>query len=213
MTTNFADVEQKSARLIKADPYLAPYRTTIRRRLQAIEETAARLLSGGADSLTGLAAGHTYYGLHRRGDKWVFREWAPNAAAIFLIGDMSAWQVDATFALQRINTNGDWEIILPGESLQHGMHYRLYLQWPAGQGERIPAYARRVVQDPATGIFSAQVWSPESDYRWHHKPQRTSGPPLFVYEAHVGMAQAAEKVGTYQEFTRQVLPHRLAEAP
>ena len=210
MTTYFADVEQKTARLIKADPYLAPYRTTIRRRLQAIEETAARLLSGGANSLSGLAAGHTYYGLHRRGETWVFREWAPNAVAIFLIGDMSAWQVDATYALQRINTNGDWEIILPAERLQHGMHYRLHLQWPAGQGERIPAYARRVVQDPDTGIFAAQVWSPDEAYRWRHYPQRQSGPPLFIYEAHVGMAQDAEKVGTYREFTDKVLPRIVA---
>jgi 1,4-alpha-glucan branching enzyme len=211
MTTNFADVEQKTAHLIKADPYLAPYRATIRRRLQAVEETAVRLLSGGAQSLAELAAGHTYYGLHRRGDRWVFREWAPNAAAIFLIGDMSAWKVDAAFALQRINTNGDWELILPGESLQHGMHYRLHLEWPAGQGERIPAYARRVVQDPVTGIFSAQVWLPAEGYRWRHQPRRAPGPPLFIYEAHVGMAQEEGKVGSYREFTRKVLP-RVAAA-
>ncbi len=211
MTACFADVEQKTARLIQADPCLAPYRATIRRRLQAVEETATRLLSGGAQSLVELASGHTYYGLHRRGDTWVFREWAPNAAAIHLIGDMSAWRVDAAFALQRINANGDWEIVLPEESLWHGMHYRLHLEWPTGRGERIPAYARRVVQDPDTGIFAAQVWLPSEGYRWRHRPQRQSGPPLFIYEAHVGMAQDEEKVGTYREFADKVLP-RVAAA-
>jgi 1,4-alpha-glucan branching enzyme len=211
MTTYSADVEQKTYRLLTADPYLAPYREAIRRRLQAVEEMAARLLSGGASSLAELAAGHTYYGLHRRGDGWVFREWAPNAAAVFLIGDMSDWQVRETFALQRINPNGDWEIHLPGDCLRHGMHYRLHLRWPDGQGDRIPAYACRVVQDSTTGIFSAQVWSPAKAYRWRHRPKRTSTPPVLIYEAHVGIARDAEKVGLYREFTRQVLP-RVAAA-
>ncbi len=211
MTIYTTDAEHKTDCLVSADPHLAPYRDTILRRLQATADMTARLLSEGASSLAELAAGHTYYGLHRRDDAWVFREWAPNAKAIFLIGEMSGWAVSETFALQRINANGDWELRLPGECLRHGMHYRLLLRWPDGQGERIPAYARRVVQDPVTGIFCAQVWSPAKAYRWRQRPQRTAAPPVLIYEAHVGMAQDAEKVGTYREFTQAVLP-RIAAA-
>jgi len=211
MTTYSDDVGQKVSRLVAADPYLAPYLDTIQHRLQAIDDMAARLLSDNAASLSDFAAGHTYYGLHRSETGWVFREWAPNAVAIYLIGDMSAWQVDEPYRLQRINSNGDWEINLPTEDLQHGMHYRLHIQWSNGQGERIPAYARRVVQDPDSGIFSAQVWAPPADFHWKHHLSRATTPPLLIYEAHVGMAQDAEKVGTYREFTREVLP-RIAAA-
>jgi len=205
------EVVRKANRLVAADTYLTPHLKTIQRRLQAIEDTTVRLLSAGAASLSDLAAGHTYYGLHRLETTWVFREWAPNAETVYLIGDMSSWQVAEAFALRRINTNGDWEISLPAECLQHGMHYRLHIQWPNGQGERIPAYARRVVQDPDTGIFSAQVWAPSGEYHWKHRRTRTVAPPLLIYEAHVGMAQDAERVGTYREFTREVLP-RIAAA-
>ena len=211
MTTYSDDVGQKASRLVTADPYLGPYQGTIQRRLQAIDDMAARLLSDNAASLSDFATGHTYYGLHRSETGWVFREWAPNAVAVYLIGDMSAWQVAEPYRLQRINPNGDWEIRLPTDQLQHGMHYRLHLQWPDGQGERIPSYARRVVQDPDNGIFSAQVWTPPERFHWKHRLVRTATPPLLIYEAHVGMAQDAEKVGTYREFTREVLP-RIAEA-
>ena len=200
------ELERKTARLIETDPYLAPYRETIRKWLRTIEDTSVRLLSGGVASLTELATGHTYYGLHCQGDHWVFREWAPNAASLYLIGDFSGWQAEETYRLRKINTNGDWEITLPIECLRHGMHYRLHLRWLNGEGERIPAYARRVVQDPDTGIFTAQVWSPDKAYHWCHQPRRTNEPPLFIYEAHIGMAQEAEQVGSYREFTREILP-------
>ena len=80
------------------------------------------------------------------------------------------------------------------------------MHWPGGEGDRIPAYARRVVQDPNTLIFNSQVWAPPNPYQWK-KPnfKRPNEPPL-VYEAHVGMAQEEEKIGTFTEFTANVLP-------
>jgi 1,4-alpha-glucan branching enzyme len=68
-----------------------------------------------------------------------------------------------------------------------------------------------VVQDASTLIFNAQVWQPPSAYRWRHDAfKRKKSPPL-VYEVHPGMAQAEEKVGTWQEFTERILP-RIAAA-
>ena len=71
--------------------------------------------------------------------------------------------------LNRINPYGDWEIILPQESLKHGDLYKLSVHWEGGQGERIPSYATRLVQDDDTKIFSAQVWHPEKEYHWSIK--------------------------------------------
>jgi 1,4-alpha-glucan branching enzyme len=97
------------------------------------------------------------------------------------------------------------------DALRHGDLYRLRIHWNGGRGDRIPAYARRVVQDPGTLIFNAQVWMPDSAYRWRHPDfTRPVRPPL-IYEAHAGMAQDAEKIGTWQEFTKNVLP-RIVEA-
>ena len=133
-------------RLIKSDPYLAPYKDIIGRRLLKIAQTRRRLTRQ-YESLKDFAAGHEYFGLHFKSDHWVFREWAPNATAIFLIGDMTGWQENDAFALEALE-DGVWEIRLAADTFNHGDLYRLRIHWPGGTGDRIPAYARRVVQDP-----------------------------------------------------------------
>ena len=195
-------------RLIKSDPYLAPYKDIIGRRLLKIAQTRRRLTRQ-YESLKDFAAGHEYFGLHFKSDHWVFREWAPNATAIFLIGDMTGWQENDAFALEALE-DGVWEIRLAADTFNHGDLYRLRIHWPGGTGDRIPAYARRVVQDPESLIFNAQVWRPESPYRWRCKNfQRSAGAPL-IYEVHIGMAQQEGKIGSYREFSANILPRVIA---
>ena len=197
--------ENRLIRLLKSDSYLTPFSDQIRHRLENIEETEHRLTRG-KESLAEFACGHEYFGLHfQRGD-WVFREWAPNATAIYLIGDMSKWQESKEFELKRIDDYGVWEIHLSINKLKHGDLYRLRIHWAEGEGDRIPAYARRVVQDPKTLIFNAQVWSPPQPYCWKEPNFKRPKEPPIIYEAHIGMAQEEEKIGSFQEFTLMVLP-------
>ena len=109
------------------------------------------------------------------------------------------------FALKRITNDGLWEIKLGANVLAHGDLYRLRIYWPGGEGDRIPAYARRVIQDPQTLIFNSQVWAPQP-YPWKMPNFRRPNEPPLVYEAHIGMAQEGEKIGTFREFTVNVLP-------
>ena len=66
---------------------LAPRAAELWRRVQKCEETESKLTSGGLD-LADFASGHEYFGLHFIDDGWVFREWAPNADAVFLVLDL-----------------------------------------------------------------------------------------------------------------------------
>jgi len=191
--------------LLKSDPYLRPYEPVIRRRFSRFLAMEKKL-AGGQPGLADFASGHEYFGLHPGGDEWIFREWAPNATAIFLVGDMTAWEEKAGFALERIDDEGVWEIRLPRQALGHGDLYRLRVHWNGGGGDRIPAWARRVVQDPRTLIFNAQVWAPPSPYEWQCGAFRPPQSPPFIYEAHVGMAQEEGKIGSYREFTANILP-------
>ncbi|UCE54914.1 MAG: alpha amylase C-terminal domain-containing protein [Desulfobacterales bacterium] len=198
-------ITQALATQLEKDPYLAPYKDIIQRRLTKIVETEKRLTEGKM-TLADFASGHEYFGLHFRDNQWIFREWAPNATRIYLIGSMTGWQEEKNYQLQPLNKEGMWEIQLPAEKLRHKDLYRLRVHWPSGQGDRIPAYARRVVQDPETLIFNAQVWYPESPYQWHCRHFRRPVGAPFIYEVHVGMAQEEEKIGTFREFTEKVLP-------
>ncbi|MFZ2631197.1 MAG: alpha amylase C-terminal domain-containing protein [Desulfosalsimonadaceae bacterium] len=191
--------------LIRKDPLLKPYQQIITRRLQKIAETEHHLTEGKMP-LSDFAAGHEFFGLHHDEDGWVFREWAPNADAIYIIGDMTGWRESQKYRLRQAGLGGVWEIRLPAESFHHENLYRLRIYWPGGSGDRIPAYARRVVQDHLTHIFNAQVWQPDSPYVWKNENPAPDSDGLFIYEAHAGMAQEYEGIGTYQEFEYNILP-------
>ena len=158
-------IDETVESLVEIDPYLAPYRSVLKQRITTLSNREKRLTRGKLN-FPDFASGHEYFGLHFRNNEWIFREWAPNATSICLIGDMTAWRETNTFQLERIDDNGVWEIRLPSGRMEHGDHYRLRIHWEGGEGDRIPAYARRVVQDPTTLIFNAQVWFPPSPYEW-----------------------------------------------
>ncbi len=193
--------------IVQRDPWLEPFENAIQGRHDHAEWMANHLTNNGKMSLADFATGYMYYGLHRdQKGGWVFREWAPNATEICLIGDFNNWQPAKKYQLKKKKNGQDWELKLPADAMKHGDLYKMLVKWDGGQGERIPAWVRRVVQDENTKIFSAQVWAPEKEYKWKKKTFRPSVDPLLIYECHVGMAQDAEKVGSYTEFRENVLP-------
>lgn len=196
--------------LIKNDPWLEPYADAINGRHQHAIDKEAELTNHGKKTLSDFASGYLYFGLHRTDTGWVFREWAPNATQIFLTGTFNGWKEEKKFSLKR-KSNGNWELKLPADALKHGDLYKLKVYWDGGCGERIPAWATRVVQDEQTKIFSAQVWDPAKPYKMKKRSFKPATDPLLIYECHIGMAQQEEKVGTYKEFQENVLPRIVAD--
>lgn len=202
----------KDLKIIKHDPWLEPFKGAIEGRHNDVINKE-RELTQACGSLIEFANAHEYFGLHRtqRGG-WVFREWAPGATAITLVGDFSNWKPMKKFELRRLpGSDGVWETRLRPSDIHHGQHYKMIVEWPGGSGERIPAYARRVVQDENTKLFSAQVWAPEHPYEWKIEKFEPDTRPLMIYECHIGMAQQREGVGTYREFRENVLPRIAAD--
>ncbi len=195
--------------LLEIDPFLEPYRKAIIRRLKNNLETERRLGADSAD-LVAFSSGHEFFGLHFEHNAWVFREWAPNATGVTIIGDMTDWQERPEYTLELSGSDGVWEIQMPADALEHEALYRLRIHWPGGNGDRIPAYANRVVQDPETLIFNAQVWQPAAPFQWRHGRVVEKNKGLLIYEAHIGMAQEVEKTGSYLEFEKYILPRIVA---
>lgn len=189
---------------VKTDPYLEPYSEAIYGRYEYAEYMEKKLTKR-TQSLSNFASGYMYFGLHKTAEGWVFREWAPNATAIYLVGDFNDWKKKNNYSLNRLQ-EGIWEIKLPEYSMTHGQYYKLIVEWEGGSGERIPAWATRVVQDPATYAFSAQVWNPLKPYVFKNKSFKFTETPLLIYECHIGMSSNEEKVSTYDEFRRNILP-------
>ncbi|MDR2979506.1 MAG: 1,4-alpha-glucan-branching enzyme, partial [Bacteroidales bacterium] len=190
-------------KLIQIDPLLKPYYRQLEKRSQ-ISHLRKLEFTDGKFLLKERINNHLYYGLHRKEDRWVFREKAPNARRIFLYGDFSAWQFDERFELRRID-HEDWEVTIPLDLIQHGMLYKIWMMWDGGSDERLPAYATRVVQDDVSKIFSAQVWDPENPFIWKNNSVSRKE-YYFIYEAHVGMSSVEPKINTYNDFRVYMLP-------
>ncbi len=188
------------------DPWLEPWKRVILERYRAAL-LRYHDLAGPGGTLYESVNSHLFYGFHREGDDVVFREWAPNAEAIWLIGDMNGWKINPDYRFVRLE-GGNHELILPAGVIKSGQLYKWYMEWPGGSCERLPAYATRCVQDPETLIFSAEI-PPVESYSWKNTP-----PPkpenLLIYEAHIGMSSEDERVATFNYFRENVLP-RIAQ--
>ena len=196
----------KQLNILRNDPWLEPYAPAIEGRHEDVLRKLNQLTANTDGSLTDFANAYKYYGLHHLPNGgWIFREYAPNATAIYLIGTFNDWTPSEDYALQNIG-GGVWEISLNRDALHDGDMYKMFVEWDGGSGERIPAYATRVVQDEDTKIFSAQVYAPKKPYKFKVKSFQADVDPLLIYECHIGMAQQEEKVGSYEEFRKNTLP-------
>jgi 1,4-alpha-glucan branching enzyme len=196
---------KQSLPLITNDAWLTPYENAINGRHHYFLQKEKELTANGKQTLSTFASGYLYFGLHKIPGGWVFREWAPNATAIYLTGTFNNWRREEQYRMTRID-NGTWEIVMQEDSLHHGDLFKLIMEWHGGSGERIPAWIRRVVQDKQTNIFCAQVWNPDNPYIFKNKHFQPDTSPLLIYECHIGMSTEEEKVGTYREFRTRILP-------
>jgi 1,4-alpha-glucan branching enzyme len=188
---------------IEQDEQLKPFSKIIRQRIDYALRTESRIT--GNTALEDFATGHLFYGWHKDSENYIFREHAPNATAIFLVGDFSGWKELSEFLLSPIG-NGNWEGRFPIALLHHKQSYKLLVKWNGGEGYRIPSYALRAVQNSETNVFNAQLWFPEHPYKWkNQRPDFYKMPPI-IYEAHIGMSSVDPKVSTYSEFRQNVLP-------
>ena len=195
----------KLKKIYETDPYLEPFKDAIEARHSRILSAKAKIVGSSTGRLAESVNNHLYYGLHKEEDgSWVIREWAPNASRIYLIGDFNNWKRTGAYELKPVG-NGNWELRLGGMFLTHGELYKLFIEWPGGGGERIPAYCTRLVQDPETKVFCAQVWDPAERYSWKHDKGFRRPHPL-IYECHIGMSSEEPKVASFSEFRQNVLP-------
>ncbi len=190
-------------KLLQYDPQLVPFQEDINLRMQRYEEKIKQLLPDG-QSLTDFANGSAYFGFHKVRNGWYYREWAPGAEKMYLTGDFCGW--DRYAYPMKKKAGGVFELFLRGrKTLQDGMKVMTIVQRQGQELERIPLYARRVVQDPQTTDWNAVIYDPAEEFVWTDRdfqPEKE----LFIYECHIGMAQEEGTVGTYDQFRENVLP-------
>ncbi|MBR0306125.1 MAG: hypothetical protein IIX07_04865 [Lachnospiraceae bacterium] len=189
-------------RILELNPELVPYEGDINLRMHLYNETKKRLI-GENGKLIDFANAHDYFGIHHVENGWVYREWAPSAGQLWLTGEFNNWS-KSSHPLKNIG-NGNWEIELKEEELWEGCKVKTVVEAWGNITEHIPLYIRRVTQDPQTITWCGEVVDDRKVFEWTDKKFKGEK-SLYIYEAHVGMAQEEGKVGSYREFADYTLP-------
>ncbi len=202
--------DKKRLAIVEDDEWLQPVEEAMNLRHQRYTEALATIEQA-AGSISDYANGYHYFGWQWDDtlDGWWLREWLPGARDVYVFGDFNNWQ--RTELRMTRDANGVWSAFFPAamyrDRLTHGSLYKLHVHGENGWLDRIPAYARRVVQDEQTKDYTAQFWQPEHPFDWQGDAfDIAEVGNLLIYEAHIGMAQEREGVGTYAEFTKKILP-------
>ncbi|KAG8862277.1 alpha-1,4-glucan branching enzyme [Tulasnella sp. 330] len=213
-------------RVIRQDGYLRPFFPFINQRYDQYAKWKADIQKneGGYDNFT---KGYEKLGFNVAKDGAItYREWAPNAKEASLIGDFNGWN-RSSHPMER-DEFGVWSITVPPKSpgepaIPHDSKIKassellrlpipacsISMVIPSGERiERIPAWIKRVTQDlKVSPVYDARLWNPPAEKQYKFKNARPKKPTsLRIYEAHVGISTSELRVGTYPEFTRDILP-------
>ncbi len=194
---------QGKYKILEIDPWLSSHESDINLRMSEYNRVRQTLL--GRKKLSTFASAHDLLGFHKTRGGWFYREWADNASELYLIGEFNGWQ--KTHPLSR-REDGLWEVFIEGvKTLKHGDRVKVKVISQMGENDRIPLFAKQVVQE-ADHSFTALIWDESKSEKV--TPLKEMPKEQLIYECHIGMAQDAEKIGTFDEFRENVLP-RIAD--
>jgi 1,4-alpha-glucan branching enzyme len=111
------------------------------------------------------------------------------------------------------NDYGVFELTIPavnGEAaIPHNSKLKISFDFPSGErADRLPAWIKYVTQDLSVSpVYDARFWNPPAAEKYQFKHVRPEKPASArVYEAHVGISTPEQRVATYKEFTKNMLP-------
>ncbi len=128
---------------------------------------------------------YDYLGAHLKGNKCVFRVWAPNAVEVFVTGDFCDWATEAHQA-RRVTSGGIFECVIPGVKPYDAYKYVIVPK----EGDaflKADPYAFHSETRPGTASKVYEL----SGYQWcdgewmaaRHAPYKE---PVNIYELHFG---------------------------
>ncbi len=132
---------------------------------------------------------YEYLGVHKEDNGWVFRVWAPNAYAVWTVGDFNGW--DLSLPMERITDGGIWESRLDADRFSERELYKFLIQ--TASGERLyksDPYGRYFEHPPATASVCYTGSFEWTDGGWlsfrRRWMERVYSQPLNIYELHLG---------------------------
>ena len=124
----------------------------------------------------------------RRGTPgYCFAVWAPNAAAVSVIGDFNNWQ-SGSHPLQSRGNSGIWEGFIP--EITKGIHYKYEIQsrYNTYRAAKADPVAFASEEPPTTASLTAELDFKWNDAAWltDRRARSSFAAPVSIYEVHLG---------------------------
>lgn len=154
---------------------------------------------------------YNYLGAHAIPGGYVFRVWAPNAAAVAVTGDFDGWA--GTLAMQRITEGGIWECRGIGDGFCRGAKYKYLITTADGRRlYKADPFAFYSECPPATASIMWDIPAREwRDDRWmtSRRNARDMERPINIYELQLSswMRHDDGTVLGYVELAHELAPY------
>ncbi|GAO14890.1 uncharacterized protein UV8b_05055 [Ustilaginoidea virens] len=205
------DVPRDGTGVVKLDPWLEPFSAALRQRFAKAQDWIDNIdkYEGGLEKFS---MGFEQFGLNVNEDNSItYREWAPNAVCASIVGEFNDWNRKSH--VMKKSEYGVFEIVIMAKdglpAIPHKSKIKIALELPTGEVVyRLPAWIKYVTQDlDVSPAYESRFWNPSDTEKYifkHPRPAKPSG--IRIYEAHVGISTPEQRVATYKEFTRTMLP-------
>ena len=141
-----------------------------------------------------------------------FAVWAPNAAAVSLIGDFNGWNRESHPMALRPDESGLWELFVPG--IGRGAVYKYFIiSTTEGYAvEKSDPYAFRCEEPPRTAAVVWDTWYEWQDQSWQARRKSACAldAPWSIYEVHLGSWRRVPEDGNRSLNYREIA-HQLAD--
>lgn len=184
-------------KILQYDSYLIPYKKDILYRLKKLKERESEIKSLNL-SLPKFSSFYKYFGIHKVKGMYIYREYAPNAKELYLIGDFNNWN-RTSHKLTNLG-NGVFEIAIK-ENIENS-RVKVRVVSTNFDEDRIPLYINYVTRESDYSMTGRVYTTP---YKFKY-PKPTFTNNLFIYECHIGMSGEIEGYSSYKDFTKFVLP-------
>ncbi len=141
-----------------------------------------------------------------------FAVWAPNAAAVSVIGDFNHWQPERHPMQSRDDQSGLWELYIP--QVTCGARYKYHIRSRVGgyRVDKADPFAFRSEAPPLTASIVCRPDQAPQNPEWQSKRTRVNAldAPWSIYEVHLGSWRRVPEAGN-RPLTYREMAHALAD--
>ncbi|KAI5950274.1 GLC3 [Candida jiufengensis] len=193
--------------VLELDPWLEPFSNQLIKR-QELSQDWIRKLTKSEGSLLNFASSYETYGLNPTTTGAKIIEYIPEVQEVSLVGEFNNWNLDS-HKLKKINEFGLWELEINGTTtIPHDSVYKIAMKLPHGEWiYRLDPWCKRATYNKDSNLYEGRYWNPPTNeiYKFKNKRPRLSQ-GIKIYEAHVGISTPEPKIGSYKNFTTNILP-------